>query len=67
MYQYPLTVTMILIAVGIVGFVFLRVMYVIENKRRKRIIANWDEDRFTEEQQSTERRGDQRYTWIYGL
>ena len=65
-YNYPLTVTMILIAVGMVGFLGIRVAYMLENRKRRRIIADWDEDRFLLEQNSTERRGDQRYTWIYG-
>ncbi|KAJ5991681.1 hypothetical protein N7451_007405 [Penicillium sp. IBT 35674x] len=50
-YRYPLTVTIILIAV--------------ENRRRRREIASWDEDRFNMEERSTERRGDQRHIWIY--
>jgi hypothetical protein len=65
-YAYPLTVTMILTAVGMLGFVFVRVMYMLENRKRRKIIADWDEHDFIEEQNSTERRGDQRYTWMYG-
>ncbi|AEO64589.1 uncharacterized protein THITE_2110885 [Thermothielavioides terrestris NRRL 8126] len=65
-YSYPLTVTMILIAVGMVGFVFIRVMYMLENRRRRKILATWTEENFIEEMSSTERRGDQRYTFIYG-
>ena len=57
---------MVMSAVGMLGFVFIRVMYMWENKKRRKEIATWDEDRFEEEQNSTERRGDQRKTWIYG-
>ena len=65
-YSYPLIVTMIMSAVGIVGFIFIRLMYLVENKKRRKEIATWDEDRFEEEMNSAERRGDQRRTWIYG-
>ena len=65
-YAYPLTVTMILTAVGMLGFLFVRGMYMWENKKRKKITATWTEDDFINEQGNVERRGDQRYTWIYG-
>ncbi len=65
-YKYPLTVTMILMAVGMVGFTFVRVMYMLENRNRRKVMATWDEHDFIEEENSTERRGDQRRTWIYG-
>ncbi|KAK0634128.1 major facilitator superfamily domain-containing protein [Immersiella caudata] len=65
-YSFPLIVTMIMSVVGMVGFVFIRIMYMLENKKRGKEIATWDEDRFEEEKNSTERRGDQRKTWIYG-
>jgi hypothetical protein len=64
-YKYSLSVTMGLIAVGMAGFIFVRAMYMLENKKRRKIIATWDDDRYMEEQTSTERRGDQRHTWIY--
>jgi hypothetical protein len=57
---------MILIAVGMVGFGFLRAMYMLENRKRKRIVESWEAARFAEEELSKERRGDQRYTWTYG-
>jgi hypothetical protein len=65
-YNYPLKVTMILIAVGMVGFLFVRAMYMLENRRRRKIRETWMQQDFIDEQNSTERRGDQRYTWVYG-
>ena len=65
-YAYPLRVTMVLMAVGMVGFLFIRAMYMLENRNRRRAMATWDEQDFMEEQNSTERRGDKRRTWIYG-
>ncbi|KAJ5875286.1 uncharacterized protein N7473_012633 [Penicillium subrubescens] len=64
-YRYPLIVTMILIAVGIVGFCSVRGLYMLENRRRRKEIATWDQARFAMEESSTTRRGDQRHTWIY--
>ncbi|KAK4141786.1 uncharacterized protein C8A04DRAFT_30631 [Dichotomopilus funicola] len=65
-YKYPLTVTMILSAVGMLGFLFVRGMLMLENRRRRKIVAGWTEEDYIREQESTERRGDQRYTWVYG-
>jgi hypothetical protein len=50
------------IAVGMDDFLFVRAMYIIENKKRRNIIATWDDDRCMEEHNSTDRRGDQCYT-----
>lgn len=65
-YAYPLTVTMILIAVGMIGFIFIRGMYMLENRKRRKILESWTEENFIDELNSSERRGDQRYTFIYG-
>jgi hypothetical protein len=43
-------------------FLFVRAMYIIENKKRRNIIATWNDDRCMEEHNSTYRRGDQCYT-----
>jgi MFS family permease len=65
-YRYPLMVTMILTAVGMVGFVFIRAMYMLENRRRRKILATWDEADFEAERLDPKKRGDQKLTWIYG-
>ncbi|KAF9884622.1 hypothetical protein FE257_001444 [Aspergillus nanangensis] len=64
-YRFPLIMTMILIAIGMVGFCAIRVTYMFENRRRRRIVASWEATDYTEEQVSRDRRGDQRQTWIY--
>lgn len=64
-YHFPLIVTMILIAVGMLGFCLVRVLYMVENRCRRKEMANWDESRFALEESSVDRRGDQRRTWIY--
>lgn len=58
---------MSLIAVGMLGFVFVRVMLMAENRRRAAAIADWDELNFEDEACSEVRRGDQRYTFVYGM
>lgn len=52
---------------GSAGLVLIRTLYIIENKKRSREIADWDEDQFADEAISQERRGDQRKTFMYGL
>jgi hypothetical protein len=52
---------------GMIGFVSIRVSYQVTNKKRSKMIEDWDEDRFAEEAHSEVRRGDQRYTFMYGL
>ncbi|KAL4966461.1 major facilitator superfamily domain-containing protein [Aspergillus stella-maris] len=64
-YKYPLIVTMILIAVGMVGFVAMRGVYMWENRRRRRIILQWTPEEYQVEQERTDRRGDKKVTWVY--
>ncbi|KAL4982740.1 major facilitator superfamily domain-containing protein [Aspergillus falconensis] len=64
-YKYPLVVTMVLIAVGMGGFVAMRVVYMWENRRRRAIMRAWDEGEYEEEQNRMDRRGDRKITWVY--
>lgn len=57
---------MVLIAVGMVGMLFVRLMYQMTNRWRARKIADWDEAQINEEKNSHVRRGDQQYTYFYG-
>ncbi|TDZ28800.1 Major facilitator-type transporter hxnP [Colletotrichum spinosum] len=65
-YEIPLIITMIIMACGICGLLFLKYMYRLENKKRAREIRTWDETQFAAEATSVERRGDQRRTFMYG-
>ncbi|KAK3667341.1 hypothetical protein LTR22_001857 [Elasticomyces elasticus] len=65
-YETPLIITMAIMVFGICGLGFLKFMYLRENKKRARDIANWDEADFASEAASTERRGDQKRTFMYG-
>lgn len=51
---------------GICGLVFLKIMYLRENKERAREVATWDEADFAAEALSEQRRGDQKRTFRYG-
>ncbi|KAJ5611114.1 hypothetical protein N7510_007833 [Penicillium lagena] len=65
-YKVPLVITMVLIAFGAVGMVFVRVMYQLTNRWRTRKTARWGESEHAAEADSPVRRGDQKYTYIYG-
>lgn len=65
--EVPLIITICIMVAGACGLVFIRFMYQLENKKRAREIANWDEQRFAEESASQVRRGDQRHTFMFGL
>lgn len=64
--EVPLITTMIVMACGICGLAFLKYAYRIENEKRAREVATWDETRLAEEAVSEKRRGDQRRTFMYG-
>lgn len=65
-YQYPLTVTMILVCIGLAGFACMRVVFMITNRRRAKTIAGWTADQIEEERLNVKRRGHQKLTFIYG-
>jgi hypothetical protein len=58
---------MILIAVGLVGFIGMRVVYMIVNRRRARERASRTVEDFENERTAEERRGDRKKTFIYDL
>jgi hypothetical protein len=65
-YGYPLKITMILIAVGMLGFLGMRGAYMYENRWRAKQIAGWDEEqRRAEDRGENGRRGDQRWTFTF--
>lgn len=64
--ETPLIVTMAIMVFGICGLGFLKFMYLRENRKKGREVANWDEADFASEAASKERRGDQKRTFMYG-
>jgi hypothetical protein len=57
---------MILIVIGAGGFLLIRVLLILENRRRARVIAGWSAYDFETEKTSEERRGDMKVTFRYG-
>jgi hypothetical protein len=57
---------MILIIIGAFGFISMRVLLMVENRRRARIISTWVADDFEAENLSDERRGDMKLSFRYG-
>ncbi|KAL4801819.1 major facilitator superfamily domain-containing protein [Aspergillus unguis] len=64
-YKYPLVVTMILIAVGMGGFLSLRGLYMWENRRRRAILRTWGVEEYRAEQEREDKTGDKKVTWVY--
>ncbi|KAI8301269.1 putative transporter [Colletotrichum sp. SAR11_240] len=65
-YEVPLIITMVIMACGVCGLVFLKYAYKMENRKRAIEIETWDETQFAAEARSEIRRGDQRRTFMYG-
>jgi hypothetical protein len=57
---------MILIVIGAGGFLLMRVLLMLENRRRARVVAGWSAHDFETEKTSEERRGDMKVTFRYG-
>ncbi|KAI5477464.1 MFS general substrate transporter [Pseudohyphozyma bogoriensis] len=66
-YKYPLTVTMILIVVGIVILLSMRLVLMRLNSQRRKKLATMSPAEIEAERLSNERRGDRKTTFIYGL
>lgn len=64
--RFPLLVTMILIAIGAVGFICVRMLLLWENRRRARIVETWTAQEFEQENENGDRRGDMKLTFRYG-
>lgn len=64
--EVPLIITMVIMACGICGLVFLKYAYKMENRKRAIEIETWDETQFAADARSEIRRGDQRGTFMYG-
>jgi MFS family permease len=64
-YRVPLMITMILVAIGIVGFLFMRGVYMYANYKRRRLVATWTPEQLEEEKRSTTRRGHEKRYFVY--
>jgi hypothetical protein len=57
---------MIVIVIGACGFMAMRVLLMLENRRRARTISGWSAENFEMEENTEERRGDMKITFRYG-
>jgi hypothetical protein len=64
--NFPLKATTILIAVAVSGFILVRSSYMLLNRKRKRVTADWTEEQFEDEANSEERKHDYKMTFLYG-
>lgn len=64
-YKFPLTITMIIVAVGFVGFMTMRGVFMFENRKRTKEMATWTAEDFENEKRSDERRGHRKRNFIY--
>jgi hypothetical protein len=65
-YRVSIIATLIIVLVGMSGFLGVRGLYMLENKKRKREIASWSEEQFEEERVSTATRGHEKRYFIFG-
>ncbi|KAH8660081.1 major facilitator superfamily domain-containing protein [Xylariales sp. PMI_506] len=65
-YRTSASVTLGIVALGTVGFVISRVLYMLENKKRKAEIEGWSEEQFEEEQMNGQRRGHEKKYFLFG-
>lgn len=67
-YHLPLTVTICLLAIPLLGYPLMRVVYIMINRKRAAKVATWtDEEVERELSDASPRRGDQKLTFQYGL
>ena len=66
-YQYPLAISCGLQSVVILGWCAIALTYRLINRSRARNIATWTPEELEEENLSTKRVGDRKYTFVYGL
>jgi hypothetical protein len=65
-YYVSLSITLGIVALGAVGFLLSRVLYMIENKRRRSLITGWTDEDFEDERNTTVRRGHEKLYFMFG-
>ena len=59
-------ITVVIVAVGMIGFLGVRLAFMMENRRRSRLIAGWTEENFEQERRDATRRGHAKRFFVYG-
>ncbi|KAL4808177.1 major facilitator superfamily domain-containing protein [Aspergillus unguis] len=65
-YHVSVCITLGIVAVGMLGFVASRGLYMIENRRRKRVIEGWTEEQFERERLDESRKGHEKRFFMFG-
>lgn len=65
-YYTSVCITLGIVAFGMLGLVASRVLYMWENRRRRRIVATWTEEDFEREQTDMTRKGHEKRFFIFG-
>lgn len=66
-FKVPLAIAMGITITAIAFFSFIRVVYMFENARRRKVTAGWTEEEIAAEKANTERMGDRKLTFIRHL
>lgn len=65
-YYTSVCITLGIVAFGMLGLVVSRVLYMWENRRRRRIVAAWTEEDFERERMNMTRRGHEKTYFMFG-
>ncbi|KAL4878781.1 major facilitator superfamily domain-containing protein [Aspergillus karnatakaensis] len=65
-YRTSVCITLGIVAFGMVGFVATRVSYMLENRRRRKLIEGWTEEEFERERTDGARRGHEKRYFMFG-
>jgi hypothetical protein len=66
-FKIPLAISMGITVTAIILFSTVRVLYMIENSKRRKMIAGWTEEEIAEEKANPARIGDRKRTFIRHL
>lgn len=64
-YKFPLTITLIIVSIGFIGFVAVRGVFMFENRRRIKLMSVWTAEDFEHERTTKERRDDRKKNFLY--
>ncbi|KAL4862840.1 hypothetical protein BDV12DRAFT_190113 [Aspergillus spectabilis] len=66
LYRTSVCITLGIVAFGMLGFIGTRISYMLENKRRRKLIANWTEEEFEREKMDVSKRGHEKGYFMFG-
>lgn len=66
-FKIPLAIAMGITITAIVIFATIRVLYMLENAKRRKLVVSWTEEEIAQEKANPTRRGDRKRTFIRNL